>query len=181
MKNIIVAPSILSADFKRLEQEIKIIESAGAEWLHFDVMDGHFVPNISFGVPVLKSIAGCHSLVNDVHIMISDPKKYAETFVKSGAQYLTFHYEACENDIKVQFKGEIDLSEVKDYSLGKVDVDASLECSANMNVNINFEKNKSYLDKLPNEEELATYHEINGELIREKIKELFSKVDELER
>ena len=86
-----------------------------------------------------------------------------------------------ENDIKVQFKGEIDLSEVKDYSLGKVDVDASLECSANMNVNINFEKNKSYLDKLPNEEELATYHEINGELIREKIKELFSKVDELER
>ena len=94
MKNVIIAPSILSADFKKLEQEIDLVQNAGATWLHFDVMDGHFVPNISFGIPVLKSIAHCHNMVNDVHIMISDPLKYAEEFIKSGAEYLTFHYEA---------------------------------------------------------------------------------------
>lgn len=101
MKKIIVAPSILSADFKTLKEEITRVEQAGAEWLHFDVMDGHFVPNISFGVPVLKSIANCHNMVNDVHIMISDPLKYAETFIKSGAKYLTFHYEACKDEKEI--------------------------------------------------------------------------------
>ena len=101
MKNVIIAPSILSADFNNLLADIKRIETAGAEWLHFDVMDGHFVPNISFGVPVLKSIAHKHNLVNDVHIMISDPLKYSLEFIKNGADYLTFHYDACENDTKV--------------------------------------------------------------------------------
>ncbi len=102
MKKIIVAPSILSADFNHLEREIKAVEAAGAEWLHFDVMDGHFVPNISFGIPVLKSIAHSHNMVNDVHIMIADPLKYAPEFIKSGAEYLTFHYEACKDDKKVE-------------------------------------------------------------------------------
>ena len=96
-----IAPSILSADFKHLEEEIKLVESLGAEWLHFDVMDGHFVPNISFGQPVLKGIAKCHNMVNDVHIMISDPFKYAPEFIKAGADILTFHYEACTNDKEV--------------------------------------------------------------------------------
>ena len=101
MKKILVAPSILSADFARLGEEIKNIEALGADFLHFDVMDGHFVNNISFGVPVLKSIHGIHHMVNDVHIMISDPLKYAKKFIENGADILTFHYEACHDDHEV--------------------------------------------------------------------------------
>ena len=99
MNKVYIAPSILSADFNNLKEEIKLVESLKAEYLHFDVMDGHFVPNISFGQPVLKCIAHSHSMINDVHIMISEPKRYAKEFIDSGANILTFHYEACK-DIK---------------------------------------------------------------------------------
>jgi ribulose-phosphate 3-epimerase len=99
MSHILVAPSILSADFLKLGDELKAIKSAGADFVHFDVMDGHFVPNISFGIPVLKSIGHHFEMLNDVHIMISDPKFYAPKFIAAGADYVTFHLEAT-NSIK---------------------------------------------------------------------------------
>ena len=89
----VIAASILTADFKNLSDEIKRSEDAGCKWLHFDVMDGHFVPNISFGYHVLNCVKDVSNQIKDVHLMISDPKKYAKNFVDSGAEYLTFHYE----------------------------------------------------------------------------------------
>lgn len=98
MKKVILAPSILAADFKKLDSEIKKIVRGGATYLHFDVMDGHFVENISFGVPVLKSIAGKYPLINDVHLMISKPLQYIDAFAHAGADIINFHYEALESD-----------------------------------------------------------------------------------
>lgn len=95
MSKIIVSPSILSADFANLERDIKIVENAGADWLHVDVMDGHFVPNITIGIPVVSSIKKVTKLPLDVHLMIENPEKYVEPFAKAGADILTFHYEAC--------------------------------------------------------------------------------------
>ncbi|MCG3204542.1 MAG: Ribulose-phosphate 3-epimerase [Elusimicrobia bacterium] len=93
----LVAPSILSADFARLAEEAKLMESAGADWLHVDVMDGHFVPNLTIGPVVVKSLKKHTHLPLDVHLMITDPLKYAEPFAKAGAWGLTFHIEAVEN------------------------------------------------------------------------------------
>ncbi len=90
-----IAPSMLSADFARLGEQIEEISRAGADYIHVDVMDGHFVPNISFGASVMKSLNGIESAPYDVHLMIEDPDKYLEDFVTDRTEYITVHQEAC--------------------------------------------------------------------------------------
>lgn len=90
-----IAPSILSADFSRLGEEVKAIEKGGAHLIHVDVMDGHFVPNISFGSTVMKSLLGQTSVPFDVHLMIESPDKYLKDFVTGNTAYITVHWEAC--------------------------------------------------------------------------------------
>ena len=94
---MILAPSMLSADFKELGKEIRTIEENGAQYLHFDVMDGIFVPSISFGIPVLESIRPATNLVCDAPLMITEPIRYVEAFAKAGADLITIHLEACED------------------------------------------------------------------------------------
>ena len=94
---MILAPSILAADFKELGKEIRTIEENGAQYLHFDVMDGMFVPSISFGIPVLESIRPATDLVCDAHLMVTEPIRYVEAFAKAGADLITVHLEACED------------------------------------------------------------------------------------
>jgi ribulose-phosphate 3-epimerase len=92
-----IAPSILSADFARLGEEVRSIEQAGADLIHFDVMDGHFVPNLSFGIPVLESVRKITRLPLDVHLMIEEPTRYVEQFVRAGANSISVHAEVCED------------------------------------------------------------------------------------
>ena len=92
-----LSPSILSADFAHLGDDIAATENGGTQYLHYDVMDGMFVPSISFGMPVLKSVRKITDLVLDVHLMIEDPDRYIDEFVKSGADIITVHYEACKD------------------------------------------------------------------------------------
>ena len=91
----LIAPSILSADFSRLGEEVKAVEAAGADWIHVDVMDGHFVPNITIGPLVAEAVRGVTQLPLDVHLMIEDPDQYLEAFARAGSTYLTVHPEAC--------------------------------------------------------------------------------------
>ncbi|HXN86343.1 MAG TPA: ribulose-phosphate 3-epimerase [Candidatus Binataceae bacterium] len=96
-----IAPSVLAADFNRMGEEIRAVERAGADLIHFDVMDGHFVPNISMGVPVLQAIRKITTLPLDAHLMISEPEKYLEVFVKSGADSISVHCEVCPDIPKI--------------------------------------------------------------------------------
>ncbi len=99
MNNIIVAPSILSSDFSKLGEEIRKLENNGADWIHVDVMDGHFVPNLTIGAPVVKALKKVATIPLDVHLMIDNPEKYISDFAKAGSDIITFHYEAAEDNV----------------------------------------------------------------------------------
>ncbi len=96
-----ISPSILSADFANLADEIAQVESAGVKMIHLDIMDGHFVPNITFGPPVIANIRKYSKLVFDTHLMISDPEKYIESFAKAGSDHITFHIETTKEPEKL--------------------------------------------------------------------------------
>jgi len=93
----IVAPSFLASDFSKIGETVSMINSSEAEWFHVDVMDGHFVPNLTFGPPIVKSISAQCTKVVDVHLMISNPEVYINDYINAGAQVLTVHYEACDH------------------------------------------------------------------------------------
>ena len=95
MSHTLIAPSVLAADFANLQRDVEMINSSDADWFHIDIMDGVFVPNISFGMPVLRDIAKHATKTIDVHLMIVDPDRYISTFKNLGADILTVHYEAC--------------------------------------------------------------------------------------
>jgi len=95
MKNTLIAPSVLAADFANLQRDIEMINNSEADWFHIDIMDGVFVPNISFGMPVLEAISKHAKKTIDVHLMIVDPDRYIKTFADLGSNILTVHYEAC--------------------------------------------------------------------------------------
>lgn len=97
LKRPLISPSILSADFANLESELKRVAEAGADWIHVDVMDGLFVPNLTIGIPVVAALKKVSPLPLDVHLMIEKPERYVDAFVKAGADILTVHVEACEN------------------------------------------------------------------------------------
>lgn len=95
---MIIAPSVLALDYSRVNEQISELNESKAEWIHFDVMDGHFVPNLTFGPDILKGMKKLTTLLFDVHIMVCDPEFYADVFIDAGANCLTFHIEALENN-----------------------------------------------------------------------------------
>ena len=99
MNELVIAPSILSLDYSNVTEQLAILKDSKAKWLHFDVMDGHFVPNLTFGPDILRGFKKACPLFMDVHLMVTDPETYGPIFVKNGADLVTFHTEALDNDV----------------------------------------------------------------------------------
>ncbi len=160
MQKTIIAPSILSADFSKLGQEIKDVERAGADWIHVDVMDGHFVPNITVGPVVVKSIRPLTKLTLDVHLMIKNPGKYIESFVKAGSDIITFHSEIEEDHKEViklirYYKKKVGISIKPKTDLKKIEnVLSMIDMVLIMTVEPGFGGQNFIFDCLPKIEEL---------------------------
>jgi len=167
-RNILIAPSILSADFTRLHEQIQLMEKAGARMLHLDVMDGHFVPNITFGPMVVESINRMTDLFLDVHLMIEEPARYAEAFIKAGADRLLVHIEVLEDPrpLLARIRGlnsqaglvlnpETPFEKVEPF-LGDID------CLLVMSVHPGFGGQKFMPEVLPKLTNARTLRELNG-------------------
>lgn len=156
----IISPSILAADFGNLQAMAQMINNSEAEWLHFDVMDGVFVPNISFGFPVMEAVKKhCHKML-DVHIMIVHPEKYVQRFAKAGAGMLTFHYEAAENPQEV-----IDLIRAEGIKVGMT-----------INPDVSVKVLEPYIDKVDMVLLMSVFAGYGGQKF---IEETYLRIDEL--
>jgi len=174
MSTTLIAPSILAADFANLQRDIEMINNSAADWFHIDIMDGVFVPNISFGMPVLRDIAKHATKTIDVHLMITDPDRYIQTFSDLGADILTVHYEACTHLHGVALNPHTNVSLLED-----IIQDIDLVCIMSVNPGFggqsfieNTYNKVSSLKELITQKKASTQIEIDGGVTDKNAKQL---------